>query len=399
MKRNTSILIVDDEKTILYSLQKMISAEFSDIDVILASDGEEAWNKIQNHHPAILISDINMPGMDGKQLLNKVRQNSEFDSVYIVILTAYNEKGTRNELLEIGADDFILKSSEPDDIKYRIRSALRIVKLQEKVIEENEVLQTLAQELESDIEDITMLAVKFMEARIPASLDTLKKIAETSVWIAKAYENYDAETIRNIEIASYLSMAGRILLPDSLLHEPVMIDGKTTNPLMHQVPVSGKEIVSSISRFKTVGKYIYHIYENFDGTGIPGKLQSWQIPFPSRIIRVVTDYYEKRKRSTKSAETIIAEMLNQSKRLYDHRTVVLLDHYIRSVSKEIFDPDERAVKLSDLTAGMQLTRDVITDSGLKLIPVGGKLTERSIEMIINHNSNDTILGGLYVKKS
>ena len=137
--------------------------------------------------------------MDGKQLLNKVRQNSEFDSVYIVILTAYNEKGTRNELLEIGADDFILKSSEPDDIKYRIRSALRIVKLQEKVIEENEVLQTLAQELESDIEDITMLAVKFMEARIPASLDTLKKIAETSVWIAKAYENYDAETIRNIE--------------------------------------------------------------------------------------------------------------------------------------------------------------------------------------------------------
>ena len=199
MKRNTSILIVDDEKTILYSLQKMISAEFSDIDVILASDGEEAWNKIQNHHPAILISDINMPGMDGKQLLNKVRQNSEFDSVYIVILTAYNEKGTRNELLEIGADDFILKSSEPDDIKYRIRSALRIVKLQEKVIEENEVLQTLAQELESDIEDITMLAVKFMEARIPASLDTLKKIAETSVWIAKAYENYDAETIRNIE--------------------------------------------------------------------------------------------------------------------------------------------------------------------------------------------------------
>jgi putative two-component system response regulator len=398
MKKNLPILIADDEKVILMSLKKMINDEFEDVDVFMANDGLKAWNDLQIVKPSILISDITMPTMDGIQLLNKIRNKKEFDRIYIIVLTAKDDKELRKELLEIGADDFISKSDDHSIIIARLRSALRIVRMQEKIKDENEILQNLAKELEGDIQDLTMLAVKFMEARIPASMEMLKNISEASVWIAKEYKDYENATIRDIEIASYLSMAGRIFLPDNLLNEPVMLDGKLTHQLMSQVPVSGKNIVSSLTRFNKVGNYIYHIYENFDGTGIPGQLQTWQIPFPSRIIRVVSDYYELKRTTYKTPEQIISKLKEQSKRLYDHRVVVLLDHYIRSVSKDIDNSNEIAMKISDLQPDMLLTRDVITDSGLKLIPMGIKLSEKSIKMIMNHNSTDPILGGIYVQK-
>lgn len=398
MKNNQSILIVDDESTVLLSLKKLIQDEFSGIDIILARNGLEAWNLIQSNLPSIVISDINMPELDGKQLIQKIRARNDLNEVYIIVLSANSESDLITELLNKGADDFISKSANQSTIRARIGVALRINKMQQSIRNENELLTAVAAQLESDVQDLTMLAVKFMEARIPASIVTLTKVAEASVWIAKEFENYDADTIRSIEIASYLSIAGRMFLPDNLINEPVMINGIVTSPLMSQVPVSGKEIISSINRFKSVGQFIYHIYENFDGTGIPMKLQSWQIPFPSRIIRAVLDYYETRIRTSLKPEQIISNMKNQSKRLYDHRVIVLLDHYIRSVTKEINNPHEKVLKITELIPGQELTRDVITDAGLKLISTGAKLTEKSINMIINHNANDHILGGIFIKK-
>lgn len=396
--KTPSILIADDENTVLLTLKKMIKEEFSEVNVLLAKDGLEAWEQINYNKPSILISDISMPNIDGKQLLSKIRANKEFDNIYIIVLSANNETNLINEMLDRGADDFITKSTNHSTIRARIGAALRIVNLQSGLRNENDLLQALANELEGDIQDLTMLAVKFMQARIPSSFDTLTKVANASVWIAKEYQNYDQDTIRDIEIASYLSLSGRIFLPDSLLHEPLMVNGIVTNPILSQIPISGKDIIKSIKRFSSVADFIYHIYENFDGTGIPSKLQSWQIPFPSRIIRVVLDYYEYRQRSNKSPEAILDSLKSYSKRLYDHRVVVLLDHYVRSVSKEINNPNEKVLKIAELRPAMTLTRDVITDAGLKLIPTGAKLTQRSIEMIINHNANDPILGGIFVYK-
>jgi response regulator RpfG family c-di-GMP phosphodiesterase len=398
MKRNITILVADYEKKTLMSLKELIHNEFQDIDVILARNGESAWENIQNYKPDILIADIDMPAQEGISLLKKIKEFSTLNEIFIIIISSKPAEKIRADLLENGADEYLNKNSDKVEIAARIRTAIKIKQLQNKINEENRILQDLAKDLESDIQDLTMLAVKFMEARVPASMDTLKKIAKASVWIAIEYENYNEQTIRDIEIASFLSMAGRIFLPDYLINEPVMKDGKVTNPIMNQVPFSGKEIISSINRFENVSKFIYHVYENFDGTGIPSQLQSWQIPFPSRIIRAVSDYYELKLVTDKSPEEILQKLKIQAKRLYDHRVVALLEHYVRSISKEIENKNEIAVKITDLRPNMILTRDVMTDAGLKLIPAGAVLSEKSIKMIFNHNSTDPILGGLFIKK-
>jgi putative two-component system response regulator len=398
MSNKIHMLIADDDESVLLTLSKIISNNFSEIEVHTEDNGADAWKYIKNHHPSIVISDIMMPGLNGFELTQEIRNEPAYNDMIIILLTAHSDNKQIQKGLSLGADEFISKPLVVDLFTARIKSALRILKLQLELREENSLLIDLADELEQDIQDMTMLALKFMQARIPNSFDTQKRVAEAAIWIAKQYGGFSKEELRYLEIAAYLSQSGRIFLPDSLLNKPVMSNGRPTGELMYQVPISGKNIVSSVTRFKDVGNIIYHIYENLDGSGIPDKLKSWQIPFESRIIRAALDYEEQKNLYDKKPEAIINMMLDESKRIYDHRVIVLLDHFIKSENRELYDPNEKPVKLSDLKTGMIIARDIITDKGLKIVPKGFILKENTINFIISHNTNDPILGDIYINK-
>lgn len=398
MKEDFSFLIIDDEVPVLIMLKRFISSAFPDNTVFTASNGVDGWQIIKDNHPSIVISDLSMPGLDGLELCKMIRERPELNDVYFIIITAHAEAARKIELLEHGADDFSSKPIVPDELLARIRSAIRIVKMQKKMQSENLVLEQLKNELEKYLQDMTRLSVKFMQARIPASYEMLERVAKESFWIAAHLDQFDAEQLRNIEIAAYLSQSGRMFLPDNMLKTAVMTNGIPTDKLMFQVPVSAREIVSGIDRFKEVGEILYHIYENFDGTGMPDRLQAWQIPIASRIIRAALDFEETLMLTDKSPKQILESMLLQTKRLYDHRIVVLLDQYITAELAQNTVSGFKAVQLAELAEGMTLARDVITHSGLKLIPEGATLTQKSIDRVIYHNTTDPILGNIYVKK-
>lgn len=398
MNNNIKLLIADDDVSILTTLKKLIENSFSEIEILTAENGNDALSIINDKEPIIVLCDIFMPGPDGFKILEYVRTKTEMNDLYFIMLTAHSDSNQVKKALSMGADDFINKPLVFDIFLARLKSALRIIKLQLKLKEENTLLLDLAEELEQDIQDMTMLALKFMQARIPNSFDTQKRVAEASIWIAKQYGGFKKEELRHLEIAAFLSQAGRIFLPDSLLQKPVMVNGRPTDKLMYQVPISGKDIVASVTRFKDIGKIIYHIYENLDGSGIPEHLKSWQIPFASRIIRVALDYEEEKNLYNNSPEEIIDKMMSVSKRIYDHRVVVLLDHFIKTENRELYNPGEMPVKFTDLKPGMIIARDIFTDKGLKIVPEGFILKDNTINFIISHNANDPILGNIYVKK-
>lgn len=398
MSSNISLLIADDEPAILMTLEKLVNKAFPKLTVYTASNGVDAWEIIRVKHPKIIISDLNMPHMDGMQLLIKVRSNDDYNGIFFILLTGNSDSGERIKALDKGADEFITKPVVSVALEARIKSALRIVELQNQMQEENKLLHELAEELEKDIQDMARLAVKFMQARIPASQEMLTRVASASVWIAKELGKFSSDEIRDMEIAAYLCQAGRMSLPDHLLKTPVMIDGKPTDHIMMQVPNAAKEIVSGVRRFQDVGKILYSLYENFDGSGFPGRLQSWQIPFASRIIRAVLDFEELKQRTGKRPIEVLNMIREAANRLYDHRVVVLLEHYVRSHDTDSKISNENAMLISDIKDGMVLSRDIITEKGLKLLPAGAVLRDNVIAKIIAHNSTDPILGSIYVKK-
>lgn len=394
-----SFLIADDEQFVTVALSTLIKKAFPDHPIHVCHNGSDAWNLIQSVHPRIVLSDVSMPGLDGFQLLEKVRNHPQLNDIYFIIITANIDKDSKLQALEHGADDYITKPFSSEELLARIRSASRYVQLQMKLIEENKLLNELAKALEQDIKDMAMLAVKFLQARLPASVDMLKEVAKASVWIAKQIGGFDREQLQDIEIAAYLSQSGKVFLPDELVKSPVMISGRPTNKIMFNVPVSARDIVSSVARFADVGKTLYHVYENFDGSGFPDRLQSWQIPMSSRIIRVALDFEEIKQRTLKKTDKeILAMISSEANRLYDKRIVILLEQFFATIESKVEGSKEKAIQIYELEAGMVLSRDLITNSGIKLIPSGMVLKEDTIKKIFSHHTNDPIVGCIFINK-
>ena len=112
MSTKFSILIADDEKPFLLSLRKMIQNAFPGNDIFIAADGLEAWNIIRKYNPNIVISDLNMPQMDGIGLLKRIRSTESFENLYFILVTADAEQEQKNEALKMIAQ--MLREKTPE---------------------------------------------------------------------------------------------------------------------------------------------------------------------------------------------------------------------------------------------------------------------------------------------
>ncbi len=116
-----TLLLVDDDATVADSLGPFL--ERSGFDVLLASDGAEALEKIHSHHPRLVILDVLMPRMDGREVLRRLRKENNW--IPTILLTQVGESAERALALEEGADDYLNKPFDPHELLARIRAVLR----------------------------------------------------------------------------------------------------------------------------------------------------------------------------------------------------------------------------------------------------------------------------------
>ena len=119
----SKILIVDDEMDTLLPLRR--SLEVENYRVIEAYDGHEAINKAKAEIPDLILLDLMMPGMDGYEVCGKLRNEPVTQNIPIIMLTAKGYVRDKVKGLEIGADDYVTKPFNLNELKARIKSALR----------------------------------------------------------------------------------------------------------------------------------------------------------------------------------------------------------------------------------------------------------------------------------
>jgi len=119
----SKILIVDDEMDTLLPLRR--SLEVENYRVIEACDGHEAINKAMTEIPDLILLDLMMPGMDGYEVCGKLRNEPVTQNIPIIMLTAKGYVRDKVKGLEIGADDYVTKPFNLNELKARIKSALR----------------------------------------------------------------------------------------------------------------------------------------------------------------------------------------------------------------------------------------------------------------------------------
>lgn len=115
-----TILVVDDEKNIRMTLTQAL--ESKDINVETALNGEEALEKLANDDFALVLLDLNMPGMDGMQVLRRIRET--WPEVRVVIISAHGTIALATDAMKLGAVDFIEKPFAPKDIRELVHRVL-----------------------------------------------------------------------------------------------------------------------------------------------------------------------------------------------------------------------------------------------------------------------------------
>ena len=123
------ILAADDDPVWLRMIEAMIR-EWGD-EVVTARDGSEAWQALTGpNRPSLAILDWVMPGMDGLEVCRRLRDDTESPYVYTLLLTARDSKADLIRAFDAGADDYIRKPFDPDELRARLRAAGRIMDLQ-----------------------------------------------------------------------------------------------------------------------------------------------------------------------------------------------------------------------------------------------------------------------------
>jgi two-component system, OmpR family, alkaline phosphatase synthesis response regulator PhoP len=116
----TKILVIDDEPTIVNLVQAYLKPE--GYEVFTATDGPSGLKAARAFKPDLIVLDVMLPGMDGLELLSRLRRESQ---VYVIMLTARTEETDKIVGLSVGADDYVTKPFSPRELVARVKAALR----------------------------------------------------------------------------------------------------------------------------------------------------------------------------------------------------------------------------------------------------------------------------------
>jgi DNA-binding response OmpR family regulator len=166
MNSDNKILIVEDEKDSRFIYERLLTK--SGYNIKTAENGDEALKIIDEFKPKVILADWTMPKLNGVELCNIIKKKDEYKLIYFILLTARTSLKDRVEGLDTGADDYLVKPIDNQELVARIRSGLRIHNLQNelKSIEHSKAVVELACTIGHQINNPL--------SSLKMSLDTLK---------------------------------------------------------------------------------------------------------------------------------------------------------------------------------------------------------------------------------
>jgi serine phosphatase RsbU (regulator of sigma subunit) len=164
------LLVVDDDPDILRIVQFFLSKQKYNVHV--AADGQEAL-EVLAQHPQIelILSDVMMPRISGLDLLKEIRKHPDFSEIPVILISAEGETSQKVVGLNLGADDFITKPFNFDELMARVRNHLRLRRLQRDLLHANDLLKQQYEMLVADLETAKGVQLALMPDEFPQNPD------------------------------------------------------------------------------------------------------------------------------------------------------------------------------------------------------------------------------------
>lgn len=322
------VLVADDDSVVSFMLEYCL--EQFGYEVTVVDNGLKALELVRTGEYQLVISDWSMPKMTGLELCRQIRKRPSSSYTYVILLTSREGTDSVVEGLDAGADDFITKPFQPEELRVRLRNGERVLALESR--------------------DVTIFALaKLAESRdleTGAHLDRIRDysriLCENLLEQGPYVGEIDGDYVRMVYLTSPLHDIGKVGVPDHILLKPGKLTDEEFEVMKQHASIGSDTLDAALqnrpdAQFLKMARDIARTHhEHFDGSGYPFGLKGQDIPLCGRIV-ALADVYDAltTKRVYKSAlshEESRAIILEGSGKHFDP---AIVNAFLRTESKFI----------------------------------------------------------------
>ena len=383
------ILVVDDDKATL----RLLGDKIKDwgYSVYPANNGTEAWERLESNPVDIVLSDLEMPDMDGFELCRQIRNANFRQYIYVIFISGRDTQQDIIRGLEGGADDYLIKPVNFDELQARIEIGGRIISLEKELNRKADVIN------KNYFQTIHMFS-NLLEVFNEELGGHCRRVAELSLRLAKRHPDLSEQDYQIAEAVGFLHDIGMVGLPSSILSKKRTEMNGEERELYLSHPALSEIILKEIEFLWPIAKLVRAHHEQVNGLGFPDGLSGKEIPLISKIVSAASVYDNLVHRGKIPLE----DVHNNLQRMSGYQLEPAIVDLLLEINLENIQEEKEKVflelDLDDLTQGMVLAKDVRMKSGAIVIPARMELKTYSIDKLKSYRQLACVSNKVYVCK-
>jgi putative two-component system response regulator len=265
------IVVADDMAPLLETLCQTLSAD--GYEVLPAADGDVAMALVHTQSPDLVLTDINMPSLNGIELCRRVKESPSTRLIPVMLLTGLDGRAERLAGIDAGADDFLTKPVNTSELRARVRSLMRLKRFTDELDSAEAIILSLAQTV---------------EARDKYTGGHCERMAAYAATLGM-HLGLTADEVGALRRGGYLHDIGKVAIPDAVLQKagPLTAD---EFEIVKQHTTIGDRLCGNLRLLRMVRPIVRCHHERSDGSGYPDGLGGSDIPLLAQIMGVVDVY-------------------------------------------------------------------------------------------------------------
>ncbi len=268
---NHRVLVVDDEPPNVRLISAILASDRYEI--LTAENGAEALEIARHSNPDVILMDAMMPRMTGFDACRRLKNEASTRLIPVVLVTALTGRENKLKSIEAGADAFITKPVDKDELRTQVKAFLKNKRTTDSLENAETVIYTLA---------------RAVEGRDSSTGGHVERVSHYAVELGRAIGLSEGE-INGLRSAGIVHDIGKISIPDAVLLKPGKLDEHEREIIERHVEL-GYELLKPLRTFDDALPVVRFHHERLDGSGYPMGLKGDDIPITAQVLAIVDVY-------------------------------------------------------------------------------------------------------------